>query len=96
MYLEKNVDSTTSNHIRIVLGLTSGTTRTLVATLQPVLCPKASELLPNYDEQVLVNNFKFVVMSSLDTQSGQAGQHSVYTEHIGKEVMYCDHLGTFL
>ena len=71
-------DSTTSNHIRIVLRLTSGTTHRLVArqqqpspialarmvcpeislaTLQPVLCPKASELLLNYAEHVLVNNF---------------------------------------
>ena len=74
----------TSNHIRIVLRLTSGTTHRLVArqqvqpspialarmvcpeisltTLQPVLCPKASELLLNYDEHVLVNNFKFQVI----------------------------------
>jgi len=151
-------DSSSSNHIRIVLRLTSGTTHRLVArqqqqpspialarmvcpeislaTLQPVLCPKASELLLNYDEHVLVNNFKFGVIyqkvhqtseealfgnrthspsmdkfldmigrrvllaehsgyrGGLDTQFGQTGQHSVYTEHMGKEVMY--HVATLL
>jgi hypothetical protein len=30
----------------------------------------------------------------LDTQFGQTGQHSVYTEHMGKEVMY--HVATLL
>jgi len=148
----------TSNHIRIVLRLTSGTTHRLVArqqvqpspialarmvcpeisltALQPVLCPKASELLLNYDEHVLVNNFKFGVIyqkvhqtseealfgnrthshamdkfldmigrrvplsehsgyrGGLDTQFGQTGQHSVYTEHMGKEIMY--HVATLL
>jgi len=151
-------DNSTSNHIRIVLRLTSGTTHRLVArhqnqpspialarivcpeisltTLQPVLCPKASELLLNYDEHVLVNNFKFGVIyqavhqtceealfgnrnhspamdkfldmigrrvtlsehsgyrGGLDTQFGQTGQYSVYTEHMGKEVMY--HVATLL
>ena len=149
-------DSTTSNHIRIVLRLTSWTTHRLVArqqpspiamarmvcpeislaSLQPVLCPKASELLLNYDEHVLVNNFKFGVIyqkvhqtseealfgnrnhspamdkfldmigrraalsehngyrGGLDIQFGQTGQHSVYTEHMGKEVMY--HVATLL
>jgi hypothetical protein len=33
-----------------------------LATLQPVLCPKASELLRNYDEHVLVNNVRFWVI----------------------------------
>ena len=33
-----------------------------LASLQPVLCPKASELLVSYDEHVLVNNFKFGVI----------------------------------
>ena len=105
-------------------------------SLQPVLCPKASELLVNYDEHVLVNNFKFGVIyqrvgqtheealfgnrghsaamdrfldmlgtrvtlaehsgyrGGLDTQFGQTGQHSVYTEHMGKEIMY--HVSTLL
>ena len=105
-------------------------------SLQPVLCPKASELLVNYDEHVLVNNFKFGVIyqrvgqtseealfgnrghsvamdrfldmlgtrvtlaqhtgyrGGLDTQFGQTGQHSVYTEHMGKEIMY--HVATLL
>jgi len=152
-------DGATSNHIRIILRLTSGTSHKLVArdqlqqpspialaksvcpeltlaALQPVLCPKASELLLNYDEHVLVNNFKFgliyqrvgqtteealfgnrshspaldqlldmvgqrVVLAQhsgyrggLDTQFGQTGQHSVYTEHQGKEVMF--HVATLL
>ena len=30
----------------------------------------------------------------LDTQFGQTGQHSVYTEHLGKEIMY--HVATLL
>ena len=101
-----------------------------LASLQPVLCPRASELLVNYDEHVLVNNFKFGVIyqragqtseealfgnrdhspaldrflemighrvnlashqgyrGGLDTQFGQTGEQSVYTEHCGKEVMY--------
>ena len=33
-----------------------------LGSLQPVLCPKASELLVSYDEHVLVNNFKFGVI----------------------------------
>ena len=99
-----------------------------LASLQPVLCPKASDLLVNYDEHVLVNNFKFGVIyqrlgqtseeslfgnrghslvmdrfldmigtrvtlgdhqgyrGGLDTQFGQTGQYSVYTEHVGKEL----------
>ena len=115
-------DSTTSNHIRIVLSLTSGTTHRLVArqqqqpspialarmvcpgislaTLQPVLCPKASELLLNYDKFGVI--YQKLHQTSehrgyrggLDTQFGQTGQHSVYTEHMGKEVMY--HVATLL
>jgi len=107
-----------------------------LSSLQPVLCPRASELLVNYDEHVLVNNFKFGVIyqrvgqtseealfgnrvhsaaldrfldmigrrvtlaehsgyrGGLDTQFGQTGQHSVYTEHLGKEIMY--HVATLL
>ena len=107
-----------------------------LTNLQPVLCPKASDLLVNYDEHVLVNNFKFGVIyqrvgqtceeslfgnrshsvgmdrfldmigrrvtlsehtgyrGGLDTQFGQTGQHSVYTEHCGKEIMY--HVATLL
>ena len=107
-----------------------------LASLQPVLCPRASELLVNYDEHVLVNNFKFGVIyqrqgqtseealfgnrghsaaldrfldmigcrvslashqgyrGGLDTQFGQTGEQSVYTEHCGKEVMY--HVATLL
>ena len=104
--------------------------------LQPVLAPSSSQLLVNYDEHVLVNNFKFGVIyqrvgqtseealfgnrvhspamdrfldmvgrrvtlaehsgyrGGLDTQFGQTGQHSVYTEHLGKEIMY--HVATLL
>ena len=107
-----------------------------LASLQPVLCPRASELLVNYDEHVLVNNFKFGVIyqrqgqtseealfgnrghsasldrfldmighrvslashqgyrGGLDTQFGQTGEQSVFTEHCGKEVMY--HVSTLL
>ena len=107
-----------------------------MASLQPVLCPRASELLVNYDEHVLVNNFKFGVIyqrqgqtseealfgnrghsasldrfldmighrvslashqgyrGGLDTQFGQTGEQSVFTEHCGKEVMY--HVSTLL
>ena len=148
-----------TNHIRIVLRLSSGSHHRLVdrdslpqpspislarlvcpqltlSSLQPVLCPRASELLVNYDEHVLVNNFKFGVIyqrvgqtseealfgnrvhspaldrfldmigrrvtlaehsgyrGGLDTQFGQTGQHSVYTEHLGKEIMY--HVATLL
>merc|ERR1719445_2863269 len=148
-----------TNHIRLVLRLSSGSHHRLVdrdslaqpspiclarlvcpqltlSSLQPVLCPRASELLVNYDEHVLVNNFKFGVIyqrvgqsseealfgnrahspamdrfldmigqrvtlaehsgyrGGLDTQFGQTGQHSVYTEHLGKEIMY--HVATLL
>ena len=148
-----------TNHIRLVLRLSSGSHHRLVdrdslaqpspislarlvcprltlSSLQPVLCPRASELLVNYDEHVLVNNFKFGVIyqrvgqtseealfgnrvhsavmdrfldmigqrvtlaqhsgyrGGLDTQFGQTGQHSVYTEHQGKEIMY--HVATLL
>ena len=150
---------TNTNHIRLVLRLSSGSQHRLVdrdslaqpspislarlvcpqltlSSLQPVLCPRASELLVNYDEHVLVNNFKFGVIyqrvgqtseealfgnrvhsaamerfldmigqrvrlaehsgyrGGLDTQFGQTGQHSVYTEHLGKEIMY--HVATLL
>merc|ERR1719445_1648683 len=148
-----------TNHIRLVLRLSSGSQHRLVdrdslaqpspislarlvcpqltlSSLQPVLCPRASELLLNYDEHVLANNFKFGVIyqkvhqtseealfgnrvhshamdkfldmigrrvalsehsgyrGGLDTQFGQTGQHSVYTEHLGKEIMY--HVATLL
>merc|ERR1719410_867263 len=148
-----------TNHIRLVLRLSSGSQHRLVdreslaqpspislarlvcpqltlSSLQPVLCPRTSELLVNYDEHVLVNNFKFGVIyqrvgqtseealfgnrvhspamdrfldmvgrrvtlaehsgyrGGLDTQFGQTGQHSVYTEHQGKEVMF--HVATLL
>ena len=148
-----------TNHIRLVLRLSSGSQHRLVdrdslaqpspislarlvcprltlSSLQPVLCPRASELLVNYDEHVLVNNFKFGVIyqrvgqtseealfgnrvhsaaldrfldmigqrvtlaehsgyrGGLDTQFGQTGHHSVYTEHQGKEIMY--HVATLL
>ena len=151
--------SSSGDHIRIILRLTSGSVHRLVdrashphpspislaklvcpqlslVTLQPVLCPRASDLLVNYDEHVLVNNFKFGVIyqrvgqtseeslfgnrghsagmdrfldmigrrvtlsehsgyrGGLDTQFGQTGQHSVYTEHCGKEIMY--HVATLL
>jgi len=104
--------------------------------LQPVLCPNTAELLLNFDEHVLVNNFKFGVIyqkigqtseeamfgnlahspamdtflemvgcrvslathkgyrGGLDTQFGQTGQHSVYTEYMGNEVMF--HVATLL
>ena len=152
-------DGENTNHIRVVLRLSSGSHHRLVdrdslaqpspiclarlvcpqltlSSLQPVLCPRASELLVNYDEHVLVNNFKFGVIyqrvgqtseealfgnrvhspamdrfldmvgrrvtlaehsgyrGGLDTQFGQTGQHSVYTEHLGKEIMY--HVATLL
>jgi len=109
----------------------------LTATfLQPILCPNSVELLLNYDEHVLVKNFKFGVIfqklhqtseealfgnkthssamdkfldmigqrvalaehsgyrGGLDTQFGQTGQYSVYTEYGGKEVMF--HVATLL
>ena len=31
----------------------------VIDKLSPVLCPKASELIVNYDEHVLVNSYKF-------------------------------------
>merc|ERR1711892_1611045 len=42
-----------------------------LTTLQPVLCPKASELLLNYDEHVLVNNFKFGVIFQKVSQTSE-------------------------
>ena len=153
-------EDSNTNHIRVILRLSSGTTHQLVSleesaprhspttlarflcpslsltTLHPVLCPNAAELLVNYDEHVLVKNFKFGVIyqrvsqtceeemfgnrvhshamdkfldmigrrvalsehsgyrGGLDTQFGQTGQHSVYTEHMGKEIMY--HVATLL
>jgi len=157
-YYSSEPTDSTSNHTRLVLRLTSGTSHRLVArqptqpspillaksvcpdltlsTLQPVLCPKASDLLLSYDEHVLVHNFKFGMIyqkvgqtteealfgnrghsaamegmleavgrrvalaqhqgyrGGLDTQFGQTGQHSVYTEHQGKEVMF--HVATLL
>ena len=107
-----------------------------ISDLQPILSPDTSQLILNYDEHVLVNNFKFGVIyqrvgqtheealfgnrghsvamdrfldmlgtrvtlaehsgyrGGLDTQFGQTGQHSVYTEHMGKEIMY--HVSTLL
>ena len=42
-----------------------------LASLQPVLCPRASELLVNYDEHVLVNNYKFGVIYQLVGQTSK-------------------------
>ena len=46
-----------------------------LASLQPVLCPRASELLVNYDEHVLVNNFKFGVIYQ---QAGQTSEEALF------------------
>jgi RAP1 GTPase activating protein 1 len=34
----------------------------VIDKLSPVLCPKASELIVNYDEHVLVNSYKFGII----------------------------------
>ena len=46
-----------------------------LASLQPVLCPCASELLVNYDEHVLVNNFKFGVIYQ---RAGQTSEEALF------------------
>ena len=46
-----------------------------LASLQPVLCPRASELLVNYDEHVLVNNFKFGVIYQ---RAGQTSEEALF------------------
>ncbi|XP_022090210.1 uncharacterized protein LOC110979045 isoform X2 [Acanthaster planci] len=103
---------------------------------QPVLFPKASELIVTYDEHMCVKNFKFGVIyerygqtteeelfgnvnssaafneflevigdkielknftgfrGGLDVQHGQTGSHSIYTEHLGREIMF--HVSTLL
>ena len=46
-----------------------------LASLQPVLCPRASELLVNYDEHVLVNNYKFGVIYQ---RAGQTSEEALF------------------
>ena len=49
--------------------------RLTLSSLQPVLCPRASELLVNYDEHVLVNNFKFGVIYQ---RAGQTSEEALF------------------
>eukprot|EP00095_Tigriopus_kingsejongensis_P011552 maker-scaffold33_size549341-snap-gene-4.30 protein:Tk11552 transcript:maker-scaffold33_size549341-snap-gene-4.30-mRNA-1 annotation:"hypothetical protein TcasGA2_TC006305" len=46
-----------------------------IERMSPVLCPKASELLVNYDEHVLVNNFKFGLIYQ---KGGQITEESMF------------------
>lgn len=49
--------------------------RLTLASLQPMLCPRASELLANYGEHVLVNNFKFGVIYQ---RQGQTSEEALF------------------
>ncbi|TRY67738.1 hypothetical protein TCAL_06421 [Tigriopus californicus] len=46
-----------------------------IERLSPILCPKASEALVNYDEHVLVNNFKFGLIYQ---RSGQITEEAMF------------------
>jgi len=73
-----------------------------ISTLQPVLCPRASELLLSFDEHVLVNNFKFGVVYQRIGQTTEEAlfgnrNHSPamerFLESIGKRVLLSEHSG---
>ena len=49
--------------------------RLTLASLQPMLCPRASELLANYGEHVLVNNFEFGVIYQ---RQGQTSEEALF------------------
>lgn len=73
-----------------------------IQALQPVLCPRASDLLLNYDEHVLVNNFKFGVIYQKVGQTNEEAlfgnkQHSPamdrFLELVGRRILLSEHTG---
>ena len=47
----------------------------VIDKLSPVLCPKASELIVNYDEHVLVNSYKFGLLYQ---RRGQVAEEDIF------------------
>lgn len=70
--------------------------------ISPVLCPKASQLIANYDEHVLVSNFKFGVLYQ---KFGQTTEEELFCNNVttpafneflnllGKRIQLKDHRG---
>uniref|UniRef100_A0A1B6LDX8 Rap-GAP domain-containing protein n=1 Tax=Graphocephala atropunctata TaxID=36148 RepID=A0A1B6LDX8_9HEMI len=73
-----------------------------VTSLQPILCPRASELIAEYDEHVLVSNFKFGVLYQ---QYGQTSEEQLFSNKhsspaldeflnlLGQRIQLKDHKG---
>lgn len=53
----------------------------VIDKLSPVLCPKASELIVNYDEHVLVNSFKFGLIYQ---KGGQITEEAMFGNREGR------------
>lgn len=73
-----------------------------IQALQPVLCPRASDLLLNYDEHVLVNNFKFGLIYQRVGQTTEEAlfgnrHHSPamdrFLELLGRKIVLSEHTG---
>ncbi|XP_046674788.1 rap1 GTPase-activating protein 1 [Homalodisca vitripennis] len=73
-----------------------------VTSLQPVLCPRASELIAEYDEHVLVSNFKFGVLYQRFGQTSEeqlfSNKHSSpaldeFLNLLGQRIQLKDHKG---
>ncbi|XP_054265950.1 rap1 GTPase-activating protein 1 isoform X2 [Macrosteles quadrilineatus] len=73
-----------------------------VSSLQPILCPRASELIADYDEHVLVSNFKFGVLYQ---RFGQTSEEQLFSNKhaspafeeflnlLGQRIQLKDHKG---
>lgn len=73
-----------------------------VTSMQPVLCPRASELIAEYDEHVLVSNFKFGVLYQRFGQTSEeqlfSNKHSSpafneFLNLLGQKIQLKDHKG---
>ncbi len=75
----------------------------VIDKLSPVLCPKASELIVNYDEHVLVNSYKFGLIYQRHGQVteealfGNQAPHSAAMEEflgmLGRKIQLSEHQG---
>lgn len=73
-----------------------------MTTMQPVLCPKASQMIAAYDEHVLVSHFKFGVLYQRFGQTSEeqlfSNRHSSpafdeFLSLLGQRIQLKDHKG---
>ena len=74
----------------------------VIDKLSPVLCPKASELIVNYDEHVLVNSYKFglvyqrrgqVTEEDMFGNRGHSAAMEEFMGMLGQKISLAEHRG---